>query len=197
MSENLKRTFLDEVSSLKSLADAANLRVKYLGKKGIITAKIKSLSSLSPEERRVAGREINELKQFIEEECERKESLLKSAELKGRLLAEAIDITLPGKAVSFGHEHPLSRTLRKWSIYLPEWVLMSRKVLKWNSTVYNFEALNIPKDHPARDMQDTFYISEDIVLRTHTSPVQVRVMEKKKPPLRLLRLERCTGAMPM
>ena len=97
MSEDLKKTFLDEVSSLKSLTDAANLRVKYLGKKGIITAKIKSLSSLSPEERRAAGCEINELKQFIDEECNRKESLLKSAELKDRLLAEAIDITLPGK----------------------------------------------------------------------------------------------------
>jgi len=186
MSENLKRTFLDEVSSLKSLADAANLRVKYLGKKGIITAKIKSLSSLSPEERRVTGREINELKQFIEEECERKESLLKSAELKGRLLAEAIDITLPGKAVSFGHEHPLSRTLREVVDIFTRMGFDVQEGPEVELDCYNFEALNIPKDHPARDMQDTFYISEDIVLRTHTSPVQVRVMEKKKPPLRFI-----------
>src|ERR1700690_3687898 len=186
MSEDLKKTFLDEISSLKSLADAANLRVKYLGKKGIITAKIKSLSSLSPDERRLAGREINELKQFIEAECDRKESLLKSEELKGRLLAEAIDITLPGKTVSFGHEHPLSRTLREVVDIFTSMGFDVQEGPEVELDCYNFEALNIPKDHPARDMQDTFYISEDIVLRTHTSPVQVRVMEKRRPPLRII-----------
>jgi len=156
----------------------------------ISAKKVSSLlkSSLCPrsprKERRVAGREINELKQFIEEECERKESLLKSAELKGRLLAEAIDITLPGKAVSFGHEHPLSRTLREVVDIFTRMGFDVQEGPEVELDCYNFEALNIPKDHPARDMQDTFYISEDIVLRTHTSPVQVRVMEKKKPPLR-------------
>ena len=186
MSEDLKKIFLDEVSSLKSLADAANLRVKYLGKKGIITIKIKSLSALSQEERRLAGREINELKQFIEGECDRRDALLKSEELKGRLLAEAIDITLPGKTVAFGHEHPLSRTLREVVDIFTRMGFDVQEGPEVELDCYNFEALNIPKDHPARDMQDTFYISEDIVLRTHTSPVQVRVMEKKKPPLRFI-----------
>lgn len=186
MSEDLKQTFLDEISLIKSLSDAANLRVKYLGKKGAVTAQIKSLSALPADERRLAGQKINELKQFIEQECDKKESLLKKDELKSRLLAEAIDITLPGKQVAFGNEHPLSRTLREVVDIFTRMGFNVEEGPEVELDCYNFEALNIPKDHPARDMQDTFYISDDIVLRTHTSPVQVRVMEKKKPPLRVI-----------
>jgi phenylalanyl-tRNA synthetase alpha chain len=186
MSDDLKQTFLDELASIKGLADATNLRVKYLGKKGIITARIKSLSSLSPDERRLSGRQINELKQLIEKACDEKEASLKSADLRNRLLAEAIDITLPGKHVGFGHEHPLSRTLHEVLDIFTRMGFSIEEGPEVELDCYNFEALNIPKDHPARDMQDTFYVSEDIVLRTHTSPVQVRVMEKKKPPLRFI-----------
>jgi len=186
MSDDLKQTFLDEIASIKGLADATNLRVKYLGKKGIITSRIKSLSSLTSDERRLAGRQINELKQFIEKACDEKEVCLKSADLKSRLLAEAIDITLPGKHVGFGHEHPLSRTLREVIDIFTRMGFSIEEGPEVELDCYNFEALNIPKDHPARDMQDTFYVSEDIVLRTHTSPVQVRVMEKKRPPLRFI-----------
>ncbi|HMK56757.1 MAG TPA: phenylalanine--tRNA ligase subunit alpha [Dissulfurispiraceae bacterium] len=186
MSEDLKNTFLNEVSSLKNLADAASLRVKYLGKKGIITSRIKSLSSLSPEEKRLAGREINELKQFIEDECDRKEAFLKNEELKMRLLAEAIDITLPGKPVYFGHEHPLSKTLHEVIDIFSRMGFDVEEGPEVELDCYNFEALNIPRDHPARDMQDTFYVSEEVVLRTHTSPVQVRVMANRKPPLRFI-----------
>ncbi|HMK60165.1 MAG TPA: phenylalanine--tRNA ligase subunit alpha [Dissulfurispiraceae bacterium] len=186
MSEDLKKIFLEEVTSLKNIADAVNLRVKYLGKKGILTARIKSLSSLPPEEKRLAGRQINELKQFMENECDLKEAILKNEELKMRLLAEAIDITLPGKPASFGHEHPLSKTMREVIDIFSRMGFDVEEGPEIELDCYNFEALNIPKDHPARDMQDTFYISEDIVLRTHTSPVQVRVMEKKKPPLRFI-----------
>jgi phenylalanyl-tRNA synthetase alpha chain len=186
MSDDLKQTFLDEIASIKGLVDATNLRVKYLGKKGIITSRIKALSSLTADERRLAGRQINELKQFIEKACDEKEVCLKSADLKSRLLAEAIDITLPGKHVGFGHEHPLSRTLREVIAIFTRMGFSIEEGPEVELDCYNFEALNIPKDHPARDMQDTFYVSEDIVLRTHTSPVQVRVMEKKRPPLRFI-----------
>ncbi len=186
MSEDPKQTFIDEISSAGSLSEAAALRIKYLGKKGIITAKIKALSSLSPEEKRIAGREINELKQFIEQQCDKKEAFLKDAELRTRLLAESIDITLPGKHTGFGHEHPLSRTLREVLDIFTRMGFGVQEGPEVELDCYNFEALNIPKDHPARDMQDTFYVSEDILLRTHTSPVQVRVMEKMKPPLRFV-----------
>ena len=186
MSEDLKQIFLAEFGSAVSLADAAGLRLKYLGKKGIITARIKSLSSLPAEERRLAGQTINELKQFIEQKCDEKESLLKEAELRNRLLAESIDITLPGKHAGFGHEHPLSKTLREVLDIFTRMGFSVEEGPEVELDCYNFEALNIPKDHPARDMQDTFYVSEDIVLRTHTSPVQVRVMEKKRPPLRFV-----------
>ncbi len=186
MSTDLKQTFLDELKTVGSPADLTNLRVRYLGKKGTVTAQIKSLSSLSSEERRTAGQKINELKQFIEQECDKKEALLKNEELKKRLLAESLDITLPGKHPGFGHEHPVNRTLRE---VVDIFVRMGFDVEEGPEVeldCYNFEALNIPKNHPARDMQDTFYINEEIVLRTHTSPVQVRVMEKKKPPLRFI-----------
>lgn len=186
MIEDLKQTFLDELKSAGNLADLSNLRVKYLGKKGIITSHVKSLSTISPSERPLFGKKINEIKQFIEQECDTKESFLKNDELKNKLLSEAIDITLPGKFIPPGREHPLNKTL---SEIVDIFIRMGFSVeegpeveLDW----YNFEALNIPRDHPARDMQDTFYINEDVVLRTHTSPVQVRVMEKKKPPLRFI-----------
>jgi len=186
MSEDLKKAFLDEISSAANLGDAAGIRVKYLGKKGIITAGIKSLSALPPEERRLAGKEINELKQFIEEQCDKKEALLKEDELRKRLFAEAIDITLPGRHGGFGHEHPLSRTLREVLDIFTRMGFAVEEGPEVELDFYNFEALNIPRDHPARDMQDTFYVNDDILLRTHTSPVQVRVMERMKPPVRII-----------
>ncbi|HTZ18415.1 MAG TPA: phenylalanine--tRNA ligase subunit alpha [Dissulfurispiraceae bacterium] len=186
MSEDLKQTFLDEISSAANLTEASGIRVRYLGKKGVVTLRIKSLSALSPEDRRLAGREINELKQFIEEHCDKKEALLKDDELRTRLFAEAIDITLPGKHVGFGHEHPLNRTLREVLDIFTRMGFGVEEGPEVELDCYNFEALNIPKDHPARDMQDTFYVNDDVLLRTHTSPVQVRVMEKMKPPVRIV-----------
>jgi phenylalanyl-tRNA synthetase alpha chain len=186
MSDDLKQQFLDELKTVKSPADSAAIRVKYLGKKGLVTASIKTLSSLAPEERKQAGQRINELKQFIEKELDDSEAVLRNSELKSRLLAEAIDITLPGKYASFGNQHPLSRVLIEVIDIFTRMGFNVEEGPEVELDSYNFEALNIPKDHPARDMQDTFYVSDDIVLRTHTSPVQVRVMEKKTPPLRFI-----------
>jgi len=186
MNEDLRQTFLDEIAATNNLADASAVRVKYLGKKGLVTARIKSLSSLQPDERKKAGQLINELKQFIDGECDKKEALFRTDELKGRLLSEAIDITLPGRSAAFGSEHPLSKTLNEVIDIFTRMGFSVEEGPEVELDRYNFEALNIPKDHPARDMQDTFYISGDIVLRTHTSPVQVRVMENRKPPLRFI-----------
>ena len=186
MSADLKQLFIDELKSISSLSDTAAMKVKYLGKKGLVTAQIKSLSTLSPDERKQAGQQINELKQFIEAECDKKESVFKNDELKIRLLSESIDITLPGKYAAFGNEHPLSKTLGEVIDIFTRMGFSVEEGPEVELDQYNFEALNIPKDHPARDMQDTFYVSDDIVLRTHTSPVQVRVMENRKPPLRFI-----------
>ncbi len=184
--ENVRQTFLDEVASVANLTELSHVKAKYLGRKGILTTALKSLSSASSEERPIIGKRINEIKQFIESEIDLRESRLKSEELKSRLLSESIDVTLPGKYVPFGRPHPVNRTL--WEI-AEIFVKMGFDVEEGPEVEldhYNFESLNIPKDHPARDMQDTFYVSDDIVLRTHTSPVQIRVMEKRRPPLRVI-----------
>ena len=184
--EDLKQAFLDELKSVESLAALTLLRVKYLGKKGIITSRLKSLSEIPQDERPSFGKKINEVKQFLESELETRESGLKNEDLKARLLSESIDITLPGRQVPFGKEHPVNKTL---SEVVDIFVRMGFSVEEGPEVeldYYNFEALNFPRDHPARDMQDTFFISDDIVLRTHTSPVQVRGMEKRKPPVRFI-----------
>lgn len=183
---SLKKTFLDELNMAASVAELQQLRVKYLGKKGLLTAQLKILSTLPPEEKRPFGKLVNELKEFIETEIVSKESILSEEDLKKRLTSEAIDITLPGKYTPYGGEHPINKVLRE---IIDIFVTMGFGVEEGPEVeldYYNFEALNIPKDHPARDMQDTFYITEDVMLRTHTSPVQIRVMEKQRPPLRFI-----------
>ncbi len=183
---SLKNSFLEESRSAISLAKLQQLRIKYLGKKGLVTSKLKTLSTIAPELRPAYGKAINEVKDYIEEEINRLEALLKKEEHKKRILSEAIDITLPGKFTPFGREHPINKVL---SEIIGIFVSMGFEVEEGPEVeldYYNFEALNMPKDHSARDMQDTFYISDDIVLRTHTSPVQIRVMEKRKPPLKVI-----------
>lgn len=184
--EELKKGFYDELSSINNLPDLFNLKAKYLGKKGIITTQLKSLSSLTSEERRQYGKELNELKEFIEISIKEKESELKREELKKQILSESLDITLRGKYTPFGRPHPINQVLSEITDIFIRMGFSVEEGPEVELDYYNFEALNIPKDHPARDMQDTFYISDEIVLRTHTSPVQIRVMEKKKPPIRII-----------
>lgn len=186
MIEDLKQTFLEELKSVKNFTDLSNLKVKYLGKKGIITSELKSLSKVSLEERPSHGKKINEIKQFIEEELDSRESQLKKEELGRQLLSESLDITLSGKFIPFGSPHPINKVLSEVTDIFVKMGFSVEEGPEVELDYYNFEALNIPKDHPARDMQDTFYISDDIVLRTHTSPVQIRVMEKRKPPVRFI-----------
>jgi len=182
----IKKAFLDELSAAGTVSDLQLLRVKYLGKKGVLTAQLKLLPTISSEERPAFGKLINEFKAFIEKEADSKESALKHAELNRKLVSEAIDITLPGNYVLPGRMHPLNQVLKEM---LDIFVGMGFDIQvgpEVELDYYNFEALNMPKDHPARDMQDTFYITDEVLLRTHTSPVQVRVMEKTKPPLKFV-----------
>ncbi len=183
---SLKNSFIEDKKSVKSISDLQQLKVKYLGKKGLVTLKLKTLSSIPSELRPAFGKAINEVKVYIEKEIKQTEYLLKQEEHRKKIVSEAIDITLPGKYTPFGKDHPINRIL---SEITDIFVCMGFEVEEGPEVeldYYNFEALNIPKNHPARDMQDTFYISDEVVLRTHTSPVQIRVMEKKKPPLKVI-----------
>lgn len=186
MQDSLKKAFLEEIETIYSVQELFNLKAKYIGKRGIITEKIKNLGSLAPEERKTQGKILNELKSFIEEKLKTKESELKQKEISEALRKDFIDITLPGKNYYFGGIHPVNKTLLEIIDIFRELGFTVEEGPEVELDYYNFEALNIPKNHPARDMQATFYITEDVVLRTHTSPVQVRVMEKKKPPLRFI-----------
>ena len=162
------------------------LRVKYLGKKGELTAILKQMGGLSAEERPVIGQLANEVRAFLEDVISRRAASLKAAELEKKLEAEKLDVTLPGTHREIGHKHPLTVVLDE----LKEiFIGMGFDIVEGPEVeydYYNFEALNIPKNHPARDTQDTFYINDNILLRTQTSSVQVRVMEKQKPPIRVI-----------
>ncbi len=186
MEESIKKDFIEELNTIVSAQDLQNLKSKYIGKKGLITEKIKNLGSLSPEERKIQGKALNELKNFIEDLIKGKEIEITEKEISKSLRKDFIDITLSGKNYYFGGRHPVNETLLQIIDIFKELGFTVEEGPEVELDYYNFEALNIPKDHPARDMQDTFYVSEDIVLRTHTSPVQVRVMEKKSPPLRFI-----------
>lgn len=184
--ESLKISFEEELSGVSDLISLDSLKIKYLGKKGLLTERLKSLQSIPADERPVTGRLLNELKRYIEGRLEETKERLAKEELEKKIASEKIDITVPGRSCRFGGEHPLSITLRDIIKIFMSMGFGVEEGPEVEMDYYNFEALNIPRDHPARDMQDTFYITGDVVLRTHTSPVQIRVMEKKKPPLRFI-----------
>ncbi len=184
--EKLKENFDQELKALSQREGLSVLKARYLGKKGIIAEAIKALQSLPKEERPLRGKVLNELKEYIEKRLAEKEKELTEIEYLKKLSSERIDITLPGRLHRFGSEHPLAKTLKEIIDIFSSMGFSVEEGPEVELDHYNFEALNIPRDHPARDMQDTFYITDEILLRTHTSPVQVRVMEKKKPPLRMI-----------
>jgi phenylalanyl-tRNA synthetase alpha chain len=167
-------------------ADLDALRIKYLGKKGELTAVLRGMGALSAEERPVIGQLANEVRATIEEALTKKAAEQKEKELEARLKAEKLDVTMPGAAPVVGHTHPLTlvqRDLEDIFIGMGYAIAEGPEV---EYDYYNFQALNIPENHPARDTQDTFYITDNILLRSQTSPVQARVMEVQKPPIRII-----------
>lgn len=177
------RDDLQTVSSSKELFD---LKTKYLGKSGEVTSLLRGMKDVPPEQRSSFGKMINDLKVSVEQIINEKESVLKRIELENKFKSEAIDITLPGSKPEIGSLHPLNIVKNK---ILDAFMGMGFEVFEGpeiDTDYYCFQALNIPKDHPARDMQDTFYITDNILLRPHTSPGQVRTMENKKPPIKIL-----------
>lgn len=175
-----------ELAAVTDEAALEELRVRYLGKKGELTGLLRGMGKLSPEERPAVGQLANEVRAAIEEKLTEKKSALAALALEKRLADERIDVTAPGKRPSVGERHPLAKVEEELcSIFTSMgFDIVDGPEVEYDH--YNFEMLNIPKNHPARDTQDTFYITENILLRSQTSPVQVRVMEKEKPPIRII-----------
>ena len=182
----IKSTAQEAVASAASLDAIEELRVKYLGKKGELTAVMKGMGGLSAEERPVIGQLANEVRDFITTAIEEKKEALLSAASEQKILEETIDVTIPGKKPAKGNKHPLTQVLDDLKDIFIGMGFSIAEGPEVELDYYNFEALNIPKDHPARDTQDTFYIDDNVVLRTQTSPVQVRVMENQAPPIRII-----------
>ena len=181
-------TFLSQASTEKEVSE---IRVRVLGRKGSLTQLLKGLGALPEADRREVGRCANQIKEGLESRIEETLLRIQEQERKKALEKEKIDVTLPGRRIPFGKKHPITRTLDE---IIDIFSRLGFEVVEGPEVeldYYNFEALNIPKGHPAREMQATFFISEEVVLRTHTSPVQVRTMETRRPPVRVI----CPGAV--
>ena len=182
--EQIRSDALNEISAPD--ADPEELRVRFLGKKGKLTAVLRGMGSLSAEERPVIGQLANEVRSALENALNEKAAELKEKKLERQLRHEKLDVTMPGSALPMGHQHPLTRVQREMEDIFIGMGFQIAEGPEVEYDYYNFQALNIPENHPARDTQDTFYITDNILLRSQTSPVQVRVMEKQKPPIRVI-----------
>jgi phenylalanyl-tRNA synthetase alpha chain len=192
MEEELQLLAREARSALESVADGEGLealRVSFLGRKGRITALIRSVGALPAEDRPRMGQAANRLKRELELEFEKAEGRIREAAERRKTSREAVDVTLPGLALSRGRRHPITATLEEVIDIFSGLGFALESGPEIETEYYNFDALNMPADHPARDMQDTLYLEDGRVLRTHTSPVQIRTMEKTRPPLRMI----CAG----
>ena len=191
MEQELQRIKEVALTAIKVATDQQALqdvRVKYLGKKGEVTALLKGLGKLSPEERPKMGALVNAVREALEAELDKIKSSMETAAMNARLEEEKIDITLPGRAPKTGHIHPLTTVNEMIEDFFMKMGYTVEEGPEVEQDYYNFECLNLPKDHPARDMQDSFYITENFLLRTHTSPVQARTMQRHEPnsPIRMI-----------
>ena len=187
--ENLNQILadaLDAVAASESEAALDDVRVQYLGKKGALTALLKQLGNVAPEDRPKFGQLVNEAKQQVQEKMNERKASLAAAALNAKLAGETIDISLSGKGQDVGGLHPVTRTMERIETFFRGIGFDVASGPEIEDDYHNFEALNIPAHHPARAMQDTFYFNPNTVLRTHTSPVQVRTMENNQPPIRII-----------
>ncbi len=183
-----------ETAGAADVSAVEQLRVKYLGKKGILTEQLKRLGALPPAERPQAGQLVNEAKQSLQDEINRRRQELESTQRDAQLAGETVDVTLPGRGLRQGGYHPVTRTVQRLETLFRHMGFDVVDGPEIEDEFHNFEALNIPENHPARAMHDTFYFGSGRLLRTHTSPVQIRYMEQHKPPLRVIapgRVYRC------
>ena len=189
--EKIRQSALEEIKNANDEKVLNDARVKYLGKKGELTLILRGMGGLSPEERPVIGSLVNEVRDEIENLIEEREKEFKTAEIKRKLEHEKIDVTMPGKKINLGSVHPITQIIKDMEEIF---IGMGYEIAdgpEVELAEYNFDKLNTPPDHPARDIQDTFYVTDDIVLRSQTSPVQARVMETQKPPIKIV----CPGVV--
>ena len=184
--QQLESDALSELTTATSEEQVLTVKTKYLGRKGLLTGLLRNIARVPDEEKPLFGKRCNELKNSLNARFDQAIEQYTSRNKEQALFKEKIDVTLPGRSVNCGRVHPVVQIRREICSVFSSFGFSIVEGPEIELDYYNFEALNIPKDHPARDMQDTFYIDENIVLRTHTSPVQIRVMEKIKPPLRIL-----------
>lgn len=184
--ETLKDEALLHIKRAPDEQELISVKARYLGKKGEITMIMKEMGSIPPAERPAFGQLVNVVKDSLEEAFSSRLLYIKKAAIEDSLKREKVDVTLPGRSVPIGKRHPLTIVMDEVVGIFTRMGFSVADGPEIETDYYNFEALNIPKDHPARDMQDTFYISEEIVLRTHTSPVQIRTMERHAPPIRII-----------
>jgi phenylalanyl-tRNA synthetase alpha chain len=189
--DTIQREVVASLVKASTEQEIAEIRVKSLGRKGSLTQLLKRLGTLPETERREIGRKANEVKEDLEAKIEEVLAAIREREKRLALERERIDVTLPGRTLPMGRKHPITQTLDRIVEIFSHLGFEVVEGPEVELDYYNFEALNIPKGHPAREMQSTFFISEDVVLRTHTSPVQVRTMEKRQPPVRVI----CPGAV--
>lgn len=184
--ENLLSAATAELSHIATEDALQELRIKYLGKKGELTSVMKGLGTLSPEERPLVGQVVNKVKSELESKIDSAAIQIREAGRAEKLRLERVDVTLPGRRLPAGTRHPITLVTEEISSIFAGLGFQVAEGPEIEHDFYNFEALNFPKDHPARDMQDTFFISDSLLLRTHTSPVQVRTMLKQPPPVRII-----------
>ncbi|MEP3856128.1 MAG: phenylalanine--tRNA ligase subunit alpha [Porticoccus sp.] len=192
--ELLAREAQQAIEQAQDLAALDQVRVEYLGKKGRLTDLLKGLGKLSAEERPAAGAKINEVKEQLQSQINRHRNDLENADLEARLASEALDVTLPGRGEDSGGLHLITHTMERIESFFSRVGYSVEEGPEIEDDYHNFEALNIPSHHPARAMHDTFYVTENTVLRTHTSPVQIRTMKTQEPPIRIIcpgRVYRC------
>ena len=183
---NILQAALDGVDGAENLSALDDIRVEYLGKKGQITALLKSLGGMEPEQRKAAGQSINKAKHSLQAAINARRAGLEKAVLDARLRAESVDVTLPGRGVERGGLHPVTHTMERITEIFSRLGFSVATGPEVEDDEHNFEALNFPAHHPARAMHDTFYFPDGRLLRTHTSPVQIRVMKEQQPPVRII-----------
>ena len=188
---SIKENALLEINNAKDAKELDEIRVKYLGKKGELTLILRGMGGLSPEDRPIIGCLVNEVRDELEENIELKEKNFKQLEIKRKLETEKIDVTMPGKKINLGSLHPITKIMNDIKEIFIGMGYQIADGPEVELATYNFDKLNTPVDHPARDIQDTFYITENILLRSQTSPVQARVMENSKPPIKII----CPGTV--
>jgi len=184
--EKHRQDFNSRISAISDQESLKQLRIDFLGKKGCVQALMKDLRQASPEEKRQLGKLINDFKQHVENLLEEKQEELGKSAKRQPSKSETFDTTLPGRRETIGTLHPITQVMEEITTIFMGLGFQVEEGPEIETDYYNFEALNIPKDHPARDMQDTFYVEGGTVLRTHTSPVQIHVMENREPPLRII-----------